>query len=390
MSVYYDPFSHELHEDPYPVYKRLRDEAPAYFNPKHEFWALSRYADVRAALKDPRTFCSGRGILLEDIDDLALPMIVGMDPPDHTRLRDIVKRSWTPRRIAHLEAPVRKLARSYLDGFASSGRGDIMADFAGLLPMAIISEILSVPEKDRDMLRMWADELVERDDGVKAVPEPSRQVFPRFYAYFEKMIGERGEDSRDDLLGLLIAAERQGELTSDELLGFCFLLIVAGNETTMRLIGNAVYQLSRHPEQRSRLIDDPSLIRGSVEEVLRYDSSVHFQVRTLTRDVELHGERLKEGQKVALLIAAANRDERQFADPDRFDVGRDASGHLGFGIGLHFCLGSPLARLETMVSLQEILSRIPDFEVDLGGLEWMHSSNVRGFSRVPITFTPAP
>jgi cytochrome P450 len=387
--IEYDPFAYQLHEDPYPTYRQLRDEAPAYFSPRHGFWALSRYADVRRALKDAAAFSSVGGVVVEDIEAFALPMLVGMDEPDHMRLRDIVKRSWTKRQVMELAQPIRELTRGYVDRFAGTGEAEIMADLAGLLPMAVISELLSVPQRDRDMIRSWADLLVVREDGVKGVPEASQQGFRQIYAYFDKLSAERGSDPGDDLLGLLLTAERENVISRDELLGFCFLLIVAGNETTMKLIGNLVYYLGLHPEQKTRLLEQPALIPGAVEEGLRYDSSVQLTARTLKRDVELHGEKLREGEKVALLLASANRDERQFAEPDRFDVARDASGHLGFGIGTHFCLGATLARLETTMALAELLERIPDYEVDYSGVERVNAASVRGLNRLPIRFTTA-
>ncbi len=388
--VHYDPFAYDTHENPYPVYQRLRDEAPAYYNADLDFWALSRYDDVRNALVDHGTFCSGQGFLLEDIGEIALPMILAMDPPQHTRVRGSISRALTPRRVAALEAPMRRRARALLDRFAPAGQGDIIADFAARLPMSVISDLLGVPETDRDQLRGWADEMVYREDGVKGLPAQGAEAGAKIIGYFNEMLQHRAATPGDDLLSLLLAAKDGGELSYPELLGFCFILIVAGNETTTKLIGNMIHQLSLHPEQRQRLLDDPALIPNAVEEVLRYESSTHMMARTLTRDVELHGRTLPKGKKVALILASANRDPRYWASPDVFDIGRDTSGTLAFGFGVHHCLGASLARLEATVSLQEILARIPDFRVDIAGLERVHSGNVRGFSKVPITFTPSP
>ena len=388
-AVHYDPFAYETHENPYPIYQRLRDEAPAYYNPELDFWALSRYDDVRSALLDHETFCSGQGFVLEDITAVGLPMVLGMDPPDHTRVRATINRALTPRRVAALEVPIRRLARALLDGFVPAGQGDIIADFGAELPMWVISELLRVPEADRTRLRTWADEMVHRDDKLKGLPPRSVDAGRQLGAYFQDMLQRRSATDRDDLLSLLLAAEQRGELGHLEIVGFCFLLIIAGNETTTKLIGNMAYQLSLHPEQRRRLLEDPSLIPNAVEEVLRYESSTHLMARTLTRDVRLHGKTMEKGKKVAVILAAANRDGRFWRDPDVFDVGRDTAGHLAFGIGIHHCLGASLARLEATIALQEILARIPDFQVDAEGLERIHSGNVRGFGKVPITFTPA-
>ncbi len=388
-TVHYDPFAYETHEDPYPTYKRLRDEAPAYYNAELDFWALSRYDDVRVTLLDHDTYCSGQGFTIEDTEAVGLPMVLGMDPPDHTRVRSTINRALTPRRMARLEEPIRRRARALLDAFAPRGHADFIGDFAARLPMAVIAELLCVPEQDREGLRLWADDMVHRDDRFKGIPPKGLEAAGKIAGYFDEMLRHRKAEPGDDLLSLLLSAEERGELTRLEIVGFCFLLIIAGNETTTKLLGNLVRQLSLHPHQRQRLEEAPSLIPNAVEEVLRYDTSTHMMARTLTRDVERHGKTMQSGKKVALILASANRDERQWRHADRFDVGRDTTGHLSFGIGIHHCLGASLARLEANVSLQEILARIPDFRVDETGLARVHSGNVRGFTRVPITFTPA-
>ena len=387
-AVRYDPFSYEIHEDPYPIYRRLRDEAPAYRDETHGFFALSRYADVRAALHDPATYCSGRGFLLEDIDDFTLPMLLGMDPPDHTRLRATVSRALTPRRVAMLEEPIRQRCRSSIDAFAPRGEAELIGELAGVLPMWVISRLLRVPDGDQDTLRRLADTMVHRDDATRGVPPAGKQAAAEIYAYFERLLAERGSDDTDDLLSLLLAAERAGEISHLEILGFCFLLIIAGNETTTKLLGNLADQLTREPAVRARLAADPALVPRAIEEMLRFDTSTHMMARTLTRDVELHGRRMEAGRKVALLLASANRDERRWHDPDRFDLDRDPSDHVAFGFGLHFCLGAALARLEARVALEELLARLPDFAVQRSGLVRVHSGNVRGYGVVPIRFTP--
>jgi cytochrome P450 len=388
MKVRYDPFSYEIHENPYPVYKRLRDEAPAYFDEEHGFWALSRYDDVRAALLDHATYCSGQGFTLEDIGDFALPMLLGMDPPDHTRLRATINRALTPRRVAALEPPVAELARELLGRMTSRGRGDIIADFAAILPMAVISRMLGVPAADQGRLRSLSDAMLHRDDSVRGVPEAGKEAAAKIYAYFESLLAARGAGDTEDLLSLLLAAEQRGEISHVEILGFCFLLIIAGNETTTKLIGNMVCELDRHPAQRERLLRDSMLVPNAVEEVLRYASSTHMMARTLTHDVELHGRRMEKGRKVAIILASANRDERRWPEPDVFDIARDTSEHLAFGFGIHHCIGAALARLEGRVALAGILAHMPDFRVERDALERAHSGNVIGYTKVPVVFTP--
>jgi cytochrome P450 len=387
-AVRYDPFSYEIHEDPYPIYRRLRDEAPAYFDETHGFWALSRYADVHRALHDHATFSSAQGFLLEDIDDFTLPMLLGMDPPDHGRLRATIGRALTPRRVAMLEDPIRLRCRASIDRIAAAGRAELIGDFAALLPMWVISRLLRVPDADQDGLRRLADVMVHREDGTRGVPEAGKAAAAEIYGYFERLLAERGTDDTDDLLSLLLAAERAGEISHLEIVGFCFLLVIAGNETTTKLLGNLADQLTLHPAVQAALAAEPTRIANAVEEMLRYDTSTHMMARTLARDVELHGRRLEAGRKVALLLASANRDERRWRDPDVFDVTRDTSDHVAFGFGVHFCLGAALARLEARVALEELLARLPDFTVERSGLVRVHSGNVRGYGAVPIAFTP--
>ncbi|MFP6610637.1 MAG: cytochrome P450 [Deltaproteobacteria bacterium] len=382
----YDPFSYEIHEDPFPVYKRLRDEAPAYFNQQLRFWALSRYADVRQALVDHDRYCSGQGFTLEDIGEFTLPMLLGMDPPDHTRLRATVNRALTPRQVANLEGPVRDLAAKLLDGIAGAGRADIITDFAARLPMAVISWMLQVPDRDQDRLRGLADKMLHRDEVTRNISDEGRTAAPEIYQYFEGLLSDRRGSRGKGLLSLLLAAEDAGEISHEEILGFCFLLMIAGNETTTKLIGNAVFHLDANPEQRARLLADTGLAGAAVEETLRFDTSTHMMARTLTRDTELHGRTMRAGDKVAVILASANRDERQWEAPDEYDIGRDCSGMLSFGVGIHHCIGAALARIEARVAVEELYRRLPRLEVDREGARRVHSGNVRGFASLPVAF----
>ena len=382
----YDPFSYEVHEDPFPVYKRLRDEAPAYFNQQLGVWALSRYADVRQALVDHDRYCSGQGFTLEDIGEFPLPMLLGMDPPDPTRLRATVNRALTPRQVAALEGPVRDLAAKLLDGIAGAGRADIITDFAARLPMAVISWMLQIPDRDQDRLRGLADKMLHRDEVTRNISDEGRTAAPEIYQYFEGLLSDRRGSRGKGLLSLLLAAEDAGEISHEEILGFCFLLMIAGNETTTKLIGNAVFHLDANPVQRARLLADTSLAGAVVEETLRFDTSTHMMARTLTRYTELHGRTMRAGDKVAVILASANRDERQWEAPDEYDIGRDCSGMLSFGVGIHHCIGAALARIEARVAVEELYRRLPRLEVDREGARRVHSGNVRGFASLPVAF----
>jgi hypothetical protein len=360
-----------------------------YRNEALGFVALSRHADVLAAFKDTETFSSRCGVSLDrdafHENARATMSFLAMDAPRHTRMRALVSRGFTPRRVAELEPRVRALAAEHLGAVAGAGRCDFIRDFAGKLPMDVISELLGVPEEDRAQLRTWADLVVHRDEGVQGMPPAATGAALRMLQYFNAMLADRRERPRDDLTGALLHAEIDGDRLSDrEIIGFLFLMIVAGNETTTKLLGNALYWLSRNPEERRRVEADAGLVPAWVEETLRYDNSTQALARILARDVELHGEKLREGEKIVLLVGSGNRDERAFPEPDRFDLGRDTTRSLAFGQGAHFCLGAALARLEGRIALEETLRRLPGFEVEPEGLVRVHSVNVRGFAAMPI------
>lgn len=389
----FDPYAYPVHEDPYPVYARLRAEAPAYRNEALGFWALSRHADVLGGFRDWQTFSSRYGVSL-DLDAFhaqaeATMSFLAMDPPRHDRLRSLVSRGFTPRRVQALEPRIRAMAIAYLDAVVERGGCDFVRDVAGKLPMDVISELLGVPETDRTELRGWADLVVHREEGVRKLPPAAAEAALRMLHYFTEMLAERKKRLRDDLTGALLDAEIDGDRLSDrEIIGFLFLMVVAGNETTTKLLGNALYWLWRNPSERDRLRGDPTLVPRWVEETLRYDNSTQALARILARDVELHGEKLREGERVVLLVGSANRDERVFPEPDRYDLLRDTRASLAFGQGTHFCLGASLARLEGKVALEELWRRMPDYEIEPAGLVRVHSVNVRGFAALPLRFEP--
>jgi cytochrome P450 len=386
--AHYDPFDYSHHEDPYAVYRRLRDESPVYRSERYGFYALSRYADCLGALRNHRVFSSAEGTSLEPLK-AQVPTLLNSDPPVHTRLRKLLSERFLPPAVAPLEQAVRDLARELLEPHAHSGRLDVIADFAAKLPMAIICRLLGFARGDEDRLRSWTDTVVHRDEGVFEMPEAGRQATLDLYAYFEAELRRRtGQPSRGDLVATLLDAEAAGRLTHDELLGYVYILSIAGNETTTKLIGNIVYQLHRHPEQKTAVLGDRALVAGAVEETMRYDGPTQMMARTTTAAIDLHGATIPAGARVALLFVSANRDERKFANAETFDVRRGSRDHLGFGGGLHACLGAALARLEARVAIEELLRVAPDFALEESGLERMHSPQVRGYTHVPVTFTP--
>ena len=383
----YDPYDYKFHDDPYPVYRHLRDTAPAYHNEKYDFWALSRYHDCQHAVRDFKTFSSAQGTSLEELK-AQLPTLINSDPPVHTRLRHLIAGMFTPERLAPLETVVREMARELLAPHIGTGRIDIIGDFAAKLPMAIICKFLGFPRADEDRLRALTDQVVHRDEGVFEMPNEGMQATIKLFEYFNADIAERARSatSRDDIVTTLLAARDAGKIGHEDVLGYIYILSIAGNETTTKLIGNICYQLHKHPDQAEMLRNDMSLLPSAIEETMRFDGPTQMMARTTTRDVELHGKTIPKGAKVALLFTSANRDERKFPNGESFDLKRDPRDHLGFGGGLHACLGAALARMEARVAMEEILAAIGTFEVDESGLARMHSPNVRGFTHVPLRF----
>ena len=384
----YNPFDYALHDDPYPVYRWLRDEAPAYQNEEFGFWALSRFEDCAGALRNFKVFSSASGTTLEPTK-AQVPTLINSDPPTHTAMRHLISGMFTPARVASLEDNVRSLARELLAPHRASGRIDVITDFAAKLPMAIICRLLGFPKADEDMLRLWTDTVVHRDEGVFEMPDAGMHATLKLYDYFNGHMDEhRGASTREDIIASLMAAEEAGTLSHDEVLGYIYILSIAGNETTTKLIGNMVYQLHRNPDQLALLRDEPAMLAAAVEETMRYDGPTQMMARTTTVDVTLHGRTIPADSKVALLLTCANRDERKYARAEAYDIRRNPRDHLGFGGGLHACLGAALARLEARVAMEELLALFGDFAVEEGKLARMHSPQVRGYTHVPVTFAP--
>ena len=385
----FNPYAYEVHEDPYPLYARLRSEAPVYRNEELDFWALARHVDVLAAFKDVRRFSNRFGVSIDPSSYGPHARIgtsfLAMDPPEHTRMRGLISRSFTPRRVREMEPRIREIAIRRLDRLVGAGSFDVITEFAGKLPMDVISEMLGVPEADRDELRSWADLLVHREEGMMDVPSEGAEAFRKILDYFRVLIADRRKRPGEDLLSALLELESTGDhLSEQELLGFCNLMIVAGNETTTKLIANALYWLGKTPAQRARIASGEATKSQWVEETLRFDNSTQMLVRTLEEDVTIDGEVLKKGGRALLLVGSANRDERVFPHADEYDLARDCTRMLSFGQGTHFCLGASLARLEGAVSLDEWWKRFPDYHVEESGVVRVHSVNVRGFASLPV------
>ena len=391
----YNPYAFAVHDDPYAVYARLRGEAPAYWNPDLRFWALSRFGDVLEAFRDFGTFSSTGGVALESRRDRsrerpAFEQLIEMDPPDHTVFRQLLSRVFTVRRMSEMEDEVRRIVSGYVDAVVELGEADLVADITSPFPMDVISAVLGISEADRPFLRRVSDQVLVREDGSMQMPREALEGMFEMLDYFQDDLDRRSTTGDEGLISDLIVLEVDGRaLTEAELLGFCVLLVIAGHETTTKLVSNGIEILSRHPDQRDELVADPGLTPGAVEEVLRFHNSTQYMHRTLTRDHEMHGGQMSEGDSVLLLIGAANHDEREFGPTaEEFDIHRRPERHLAFGYGAHFCLGAALARLEGRVALEEIHRRLPDYEVDHDAKVRFHSSNVTGWAKLPIRFTP--
>jgi cytochrome P450 len=385
-----NPFSHEFHEDPYPTYRRLRDEAPCYHNPELDFYALTRYGDVVDASQQPTLFSSAEGTVLERLDTQALlPMMIFMDPPEHDVNRRLVSRAFTPRSVAELEPFVRSTARGYLEPLREKGGGDFVEEFSALLPMDVIMELLGVPPADRNQLRRHMDASLERIEEPPYIGNEAIEAMIAMQEYWQQLLEEKRRRPDDSLMSSLCQVEvtdggETSRLSDREVLGFCSLIGAAGTETLTKLLANAAVLFHRWPAQWQKLRADPSLAAGAVEETLRYWAPSQYQGRVVTADVERHGVVMAKGARVLLVTGSANRDEREYEGADEFDIERPAHLATGFGHGLHFCLGAALARLEGRVGLQEFAALFPRYEVDEANTRRVHMSNVHGYASVPV------
>jgi hypothetical protein len=383
----YDPENEQTQLDPYPIYRRLRDECPVYRQERLRFWALSRFADVYAALNDHEAFCSRQGLTWDPgaaEQAGVLPMMVTTDPPDHTKLRRLINRGLTPKRVADLEPAVRATVVEKIDALRAAGGGDLVSDVAVPIPTAMVGRFLGVPESDRVRFHHWAGSVVAGTSGA-AFHEEHHRAVRELYAYFRDLVERRRCEPTDDLIGTLIASEIDGaHLTTQEILGFCFNIVVGGIETTTNLISNGMALLAAHGEIARHLAVEPRRIPQAIEEFLRLETPVAGLCRTTTQAVVLHGTTIPAGEKVLLMFGAANRDEREFSDSDRIDLDRVADRHLAFGHGAHYCIGAALARLMGRVAFEELSTRLGDSRVDVARGRRLRAAVSRGWESLPI------
>ncbi len=369
--IEYDPL--KLYEDPYPIYRRLRDAAPVYHSAGRGLWVLSRFADVHAAARDWKTFVNSRGTDI-DLEDFTFGSgdFLDMDPPRHDELRKILHNTFTPAAIKALEPVIASTVDELLDPVIERGHGDFAREFARRLPFTIICELWGIPKQDHAMLEDWFVRMVERVPEATAVQDDVWVAGEEMRTYLDEVVRERRSRLRGDLLSTIAEAVAAGRMTEQEVTGMTRILLLAGIHTTETLIANALHLLAPLPDERRALAKDPGLIPAAVEELLRYESPVQWLARATTRNVELHGEVIPEGQRVVLLWASANRDERQFQDPDVLDLRRSPNNHMAFGQGIHFCIGAPLARLEARIAFRSLFMRIPEYRI-AGPIERMFS-----------------
>jgi cytochrome P450 len=392
--IYYDPYDFEIDTDPYPIWRRLREEQPLYYNEKYDFFALSRFDDVERALVDAATYSSAKGTLLELIKaDIEMPpgSIIFEDPPSHDLHRGLLSRVFTPKKMNAIEPKVREFCARSLDPLVGSGGFDFIADLGAQMPMRTIGMLLGIPEQDQVAIRERIDEGLRLDEGTMPDASAAYESADLLNTGFAEYIEWRAEHPSDDLMTELLQAEYEdldGErkrLTREEVLNYVNLVAAAGNETTTRLIGWTGKVLADHPDQRRQVVENRELVPQVIEEVLRFESPSPVQARLVTADCEHYGTTVPAGSAMVLLNGSGNRDDRKFPDGDHFDIRRRIDHHLAFGYGIHFCLGAALARLEGRVALDEVLQRFPEWDVDWDHALQARTSTVRGWERLPVT-----
>jgi cytochrome P450 len=390
-AVYYDPYDVAINADPYPVYRRLREELPLYYNEPHDFFAVSRFEDVERGLANRETYISGRGAIIELIKaNIQMPpgVVIFEDPPIHTVHRSLLSRVFTPKKMTALEPNIREFCARSLDPLVGNGRFDFVADLGTQMPMRVIGMLLGIPDEDQEAIRDRVDADLRTKPGEPMKPSQGTFITGEAFADY---IDWRAKHPSNDLMTEMLNAEFEDEtgttrrLTREEILTYVHVVAGAGNETTGRLIGWAGKILAEHPDQRHELAEDTSLIPNAIEEILRYESPAPHVARYVDRDVELHDQKVPEGSVMLFLLGSANRDDRRYPDGDSFDIRRKVGQHFTFGYGGHFCLGAALARLEGRIALEEVLKRFPEWDVDWSGARLVPTSTVRGWESLPVT-----
>lgn len=399
--VEFNPLSAEFRDNPHPFYRRLREVDPVHWSPFLGFWVLTRYADCAAILRDAKRFSADpRDLAIYEalmqgggenrpLFQMERKWMLLLNPPDHTRLRTLVTKAFTPRVVENMRPRIQAITDELLDHVQPAGQMDVIADLSFPLPVIVIAQMLGVPTEDRDKFKAWTPDLARTLDPILSpeVLDAGDAATLAFYDYFRELIAKRRKDLRDDLLSALIAAEEQGDrLSEDELIATAVLLLGAGHETTMNLIGNGLLALFRHPDQLEKLKTDPTLIHSAIEECLRFDGPVQMTARTALEDIELDGKTITKGQQAVIVLAAANRDPAQFAEPDRFDITRKDNPHIAFSHGIHYCLGAPLARVEAQIVMNTLLQRMPALRLATEQLEWRETVTIRGLKALPVAF----
>jgi cytochrome P450 len=394
----------EFAANPYPVYHRLREEAPVFWSESQGAWLLTRYDDVLDSLRNPRGFSSrGRfSAVLERVPEETRPTfrpledhfsvgLLGSDPPDHTRLRGLINRAFTPRVVEQLRPRIVAIVAELLDAVEGREEMDAIRDFAYPLPATVIAELLGAPPESRERFKVWSDGILSFQGTGRTTPEVlarAQRDLLDMRAFLGELLEERRREPKEDLLTRLVEAEAEGDkLSQAELLTTCVTLLTAGHETTTNLIGNGLYTLLRHPEQLERLRQEPELMPAAVEEMLRFESPLQRNPRRVAEETELRGQRLKRGDFVLQILGAANRDPAQFPDPDRFDITRQPNRHVAFGMGIHFCLGAPLARLEAPIAIGALLERYPNLRLATDHVEWQRHGLLRALKALPIAWS---
>jgi cytochrome P450 len=392
--VYYDPYDFEIDTDPYPIFRRLREEVPLYYTERYDFFAVSRFDDVERGLVDTGTFSSAQGTILELIRaDIEMPTgtFIFEDPPEHDVHRGLMSRVFTPRRMNAIEPQVREFCARTLDPLVGTGGFDFIADLGAQMPMRTIGMLLGIPEEDQEALRDRIDDGLKLEAGE--MPDHTGQQATEQAQAFADYVDWRADHPADDLMTELLQAEFEDvdgarrRLSREEVLNYVNLIAGAGNETSTRLIGWTGKVLAEHPDQRQAIVDDRDLVPQAIEELLRFETPSPVNARYVTTDVEYYGQTVPAGSVMLFLNGSANRDDRKFPDGDTFDIHRRIDHHMSFGYGLHFCLGAALARLEGRVALDEVLKRFPTWDVDYDNAVQARTSTVRGWERLPVTTT---